>query len=121
MKHKKITALLGTALILAWAPVSIVKIASAATDYPTTRTNTSNTNSTGTTNNMTNQNLPDLTSLDTDRNGALSLHEFTASGQFDNSLFNRIDTNKDGIISQPEFDTYKRENGQTGSPTTSTP
>ncbi len=60
-----------------------------------------------------------FTTLDTDRNGSLSLSEMTAGGLSDARVYGRIDTNRDGNVSNSELSTFNTSSAS-GTPTGTT-
>lgn len=57
-----------------------------------------------------------FTNLDTDRNGSLSTMELQATAGTEATLFGRIDTNGDGMISSAELNTWNMNSAPTPTP-----
>ena len=62
-----------------------------------------------------------FTTLDTDRNGSLTLSELNAGGMADARAFGRIDVNRDGIVSSTELNSFNTSSAANTTPTTMTP
>ena len=56
--------------------------------------------------------MKDLSSMDTDNDGSLSMDEFTEPhmGKY-RSWFNMLDTNDDGFLSQDEWNEFRKAHG----------